>query len=187
MGTDDLVPGKIGFVGATFSLSNRFRRLLWGCMWFILARWTPPFAHKWRIFLLNLFGARVTYESYVYPDVKIWAPWNLVIKRHGTLARGVTCYNIAPISIGEKSVISQGAHLCTGTHDYRKASFPLQSFPITIEDHAWICADSFVGPGVTVHEGAILSAAGATFRNLDAWSIYTGNPAAFLKKRQKPQ
>jgi len=108
-------------------------------------------------------------------------------KKHGTLARGVICYNIAPISIGEKVVISQGAHLCTGTHDYRKNSFPLQSFPIVIEDYAWICADTFVGPGVVVHEGAILSAAGATFKSLDAWTIYTGNPANFLKNRQKPQ
>ena len=184
--TDDLISKNDGFVGATFSISNRVRRLVWSVVWLCCARWTPPFVHKWRIFILNLFGADVSYDAYVYSDVKIWAPWNLVIKKQGTLARGVNCYNIACISIGERVIVSQGSHLCTGTHDYRKISFPLQSFPIVIGDLAWICADSFVGPGVIIHEGAILSAAGATFKNLDAWTIYTGNPATVLKQRQKP-
>ena len=186
MKNSDLLEKKTGFVGPTFTFSNRLRRAVWNVIWFVGASWTPPFAHRWRIFLLNLFGANISYEAYIYPNVKIWAPWNLVVKKHGTLARGVVCYNIARISIGEKCVVSQGTHLCTGTHDYRLSSFPLQAYPIDIGDNAWICADCFVGPGVVVNEGAILSAAGVTFKNLESWSIYTGNTAVFLKKRQKP-
>lgn len=184
---NDLIDNKKPFSGATFSLKNRIKRFLWCSVWTLFARWTPPFFHRWRIFLLNAFGADVSYNSYVYPDVKIWAPWNLKIKKYGTLGRGVICYNMGYVCIGEKSVISQGAHLCAGTHDYRKLDFPLRVHPIVIEDYCWVCADSFVGPGVVIHEGAILSAAGVTFKDLDAWSIYTGNTATFLKKRQMPQ
>lgn len=187
MKNSELIDGKIGFVGATFSFGNRVKRFAWQATWFFLARWTPPFMHRWRIFLLNIFGAKVSYSAYIYSSVRVWAPWNLKVEKYGTLAREVDCYNIAKVEIGEKSVISQGAFLCTGTHDYRDISFPLRSFPIIIENNSWICADSFVGPGVVVHEGAILSAVGATFKHLDAWTIYTGNPATFLKKRQLPQ
>ena len=179
----DLIPNKTGFIGPTFSLSNRFRRTARQVAWLLFARWTPPPFHKLRIALLRLFGAKISYKAYVYPDVKIWAPWNLEMDEYSTLARGVICYNIGAIKIGNKAVISQSVHLCTGTHDYRNPSFPLFSRPITICASAWICADAFIGPGVTVGEGAILAAAGVTHNDLIAWIIYSGNPATILKAR----
>lgn len=127
--------------------------------------------------LLRAFGADVDWSAYVYPDVFIWAPWNLTIRARGTLGRKVTCYNIALVSLGNRAVVSQGAHLCTGTHDYRDPEFPLEARPIVIGRRAWVCAGSFVGPGVTVGDGAVLAAAGAAFRDLTPWTIYLGNPA----------
>ena len=55
--------------------------------------------------------------------------------------------------------------------------------PIVIHDWAWIAADAFVGPRVTVGEGAILSARGVTLRNLNPWTIYLGNPAQPVRIR----
>ena len=87
--------------------------------------------------------------------------------------------------IGSRAVISQGAQLCTGTHDYRVAAFPLIAKPIYIGNRAWVCANAFVGPGVTIANGAVLAAVGVTFRDLDEWSIYMGNPAIKVKSRPK--
>jgi len=179
-----LTGGKRSFTGATFTLGNRIKRGIWQLAWIAFARWTPPPLHAWRVFLLNLFGARIAKSAHVYSSVSIWAPWNLQISALGTLGRGVQCYNIAPVSIGYKTVISQGVHLCTGTHDYLNPNFPLTARPISIGDRAWICADAFIGPGVTVGEGAILGAAGAAFHDLNSWTIYVGNPA--IPKRARP-
>jgi putative colanic acid biosynthesis acetyltransferase WcaF len=63
---------------------------------------------------------------------------------------------------------------------------PLLRPPIVVEDYAWVAADAFVGPGVTVHEGAILGARGVALRDLEAWHIYSGNPAHKVKARQRP-
>jgi putative colanic acid biosynthesis acetyltransferase WcaF len=183
MRNDNLIANKQGFVGPTFSFTNRSRRFLWQIVWLVAARWTPPSLHLWRIFLLRLFGARASWLAYVYPSVEVWAPWNLTIEDYGTLARNVTCYNIASIEVKSRAVVSQGAHLCTGTHDYRDPNFPLTARPISIGKRAWICADTFVGPGVTVGDGAILSATGTTFRDLEAWTIYVGNPASRKQSR----
>ncbi len=179
----DLLPSKQGFTGPTFSLVNRLKRSVWQLVWLLAARWTPPPAHRWRIALLRMFGARVSWRAYIYPSVQVWAPWNLSIDDYGTLARGVICYNIAPVSIGVRAVVSQGVHLCTGTHDYLDPAFPLTARPINIGKRAWVCADAFVGPGVTIGDGAILAAAAVAHRNIAPWGIYAGNPATFLRLR----
>lgn len=177
MTTPDLLAAKEGFVGPTFSLKNRLRRAVWLLAWAVLARWTPAPAHRWRIAVLRAFGAKVSWRAYVYGSARIWAPWNLVVENFGTIGPEVTVYNIAPVLIGEKAVVSQRAHLCTGTHDYRDPTFPLFAKPIEVRRRAWVCAQAFVGPGVIVEDGAVLAAAGVAFARLDAWTVYVGNPA----------
>lgn len=179
----NLVPNKLSFKGPTFSLGNRVRRSVWKFTWLISARWTPAPMHKLRILILKIFGAKVAWSAYIYPDVKIWAPWNLYVAEYATLARNVICYNIAPINLGVYAVVSQGTHLCTGSHDFLDPTFPLTARPIDIGRRAWICADAFIGPGVSVGDGAILAAAGVAHHDLLPWSIYRGNPAVFLRSR----
>ena len=38
----DLLSQKKGFIGPTFSLSNRLKRAVWKLTWLLTARWTPP-------------------------------------------------------------------------------------------------------------------------------------------------
>src|SRR3982750_212037 len=90
---------------------------------------------------------------------------------------------MAPISLGRAALVSQGAHLCAGTHDISSATFQLTARPIVIGAQAWIAAEAFVGPGVEVGEGAVLGARGVAFRSLDPWMVYGGNPAKAIKRR----
>lgn len=179
----NILAGKKGFVGPSFSGRNRLRRACWGAAWLLLARWTPPFCHRWRIAVLRLFGGQVSWRAYVYGDVSIWAPWNLAVDDYGTLARGVVVYNIAPVTIGPRAVVSQRATLCTGTHDHRDPAFPLVARPIRLGRRAWVCASAFVGPGVTVGDGAVLAGGGVALKDLAAWTVHVGNPAAADRPR----
>jgi putative colanic acid biosynthesis acetyltransferase WcaF len=179
----DLREHRRGFTGPTFTMGNRLRRVLWMLVWLLLARWTPPPLHRWRLLLLRAFGAEVSWRAYVYADVSIWAPWNLRMADYATLGRKVVCYNIAPVALGRKAVVSQGAHLCTGSHDYRDPIFPLTARAITIGERAWVCADAIVGPGVVMAEGAILGLGAVATHDLALWTIYAGNPAVAVKPR----
>lgn len=166
------------FAGApSFSIQHRIIRILWGITWKVLGAWTPPPMRKWRIFLLRLFGASIDCTAQVYGSAKIWYPPNLKMHRYASIGPDVICYSMGAIEIEEYTVVSQRAHLCTGTHDIHHESFQIYARPIHIKANAWVCAEAFVGPGVTIGTGAVLAARAAAFSDLDDWAIYRGNPA----------
>jgi len=169
--------------GPSFSLKNRVVRALWNITWGLLASWTPPPMRGWRRLLLRTFGAEIAPTCWVYGSVRIWLPSNLQMGAYAVIGRGATVYNMSRISLGDYAIVSQGAHLCTGTHDIEDPNFQLKSRPITIGPRAWVAADAFVGPGVRVGEGAVLGARGCALRDLDPWTVYIGNPAQVLRKR----
>jgi putative colanic acid biosynthesis acetyltransferase WcaF len=135
--------------------------------------------------LLLLFGASLEADVRIRRTVRIECPWNLSIGRDSAVGDHTILYCLGPVRIGNRVAISQGAHICAGTHDYRFRSMPLVRASITILDDAWICADAFVGPGVVVHEGTILGARAVAMRSLEPWSIYLGNPAVLAKQRPR--
>lgn len=171
--------------GPSFSLRHRALRAAWAVVWTLFAAWTPPPFHRWRALLLRLFGARLARNARVHGSAKIWYPPNLVMEENTLIGPRVICYCVAPIRIRRNAIISQGAHLCTGTHRIDEPSFQLEAEPITIGANAWVAAEAFVGPGVVLEEGAVLGARGVAFKSLPAWSIHAGNPARLLRKRAR--
>jgi putative colanic acid biosynthesis acetyltransferase WcaF len=169
--------------GPSFGLGNRTYRALWSTAWLLLASWTPTFLHSWRRLILRSFGARIAAGAYIYPSVRIWDPRNLQMGTYSCLGPRVDCYSMASISLGAYATVSQDACLCAGSHDIDDPDFRLLTKPIAIGDDAWIAAGAFVGPGVSVGEGAVLGARGVTLKELGAWGVYVGNPASFLRAR----
>jgi len=107
----------------------------------------------------------------------------LCVENWSSIGEGALIYNLGPVTIGKSVTISHRAHLCAGTHDYRKPDMPLLKVPIEIQDQAWICADAFVGPGVVIGEGAVVGARAVVMHDVESWTVVAGNPAQFIKKR----
>jgi putative colanic acid biosynthesis acetyltransferase WcaF len=170
--------------GPTFSLSNRLYRALFCVCWALLASWTPRPLSRWRRFVLVLFGAQIHPTAKVYGNVSIWSPRNLKMGASSAIGPGATIYSMAPITLGAYCIVSQGAHLCAGSHDIEDPHFQLTMRPITIGERAWVAAEAFVGPGVTVGEGAVLGARGCAMKDLEPWTIYRGNPAVRVRERR---
>jgi putative colanic acid biosynthesis acetyltransferase WcaF len=165
------------------SLGNKIARTLWHVVWLLFYRPTPRFMHAWRRMLLRLFGAKLGKGVHPYPSARIWAPWNLEMGDHACLSEHVDCYCVDKIRIGAHSTISQYSFLCTASHDYTKAGMPLVTAPIGIADRVWITADVFVGPGVQIGEGAIITARSSVFTDIPAGMVARGNPAIPFKPR----
>lgn len=167
----------------SFSLANRLLRVVWTVAWFCLCRFTPPPLWAWRRSILRLFGARIGSGARIYGSTRIWIPANLDLKAGAMLGRGVNCYNQGLITIGERTVVSWDATLCSSTHDFNDLTFPLLVRPIRIGADAWVAAEAFVGPGVTVADGAVLGARSVAMSDLEEWSLYSGNPATKIRDR----
>jgi putative colanic acid biosynthesis acetyltransferase WcaF len=151
--------------------------------WALLAAWTPGLLLKWRLWLLRRFGAQIDPTAVVHGKSVIWWPGNLVMGRFASLGPGAICYNVARVTVEDYAIVSQRAHLCTGTHDIQDSAFPLVSQPITLKANSWVAAEAFVGPNVVVGEGAVLGARGVAAKSLEAWTVYVGNPARAIGKR----
>lgn len=149
----------------------------------MLYRPSPKPLHAWRRFLLRLFGAHIEAGAHPCPAARIWAPWNLTMRVHSCIADYVDCYCVAPITIGAHATVSQYSYLCSASHDFRQIEMPLVIAPIVIGDEAWVAADAFIGPGVTIGVGAIVAARTTVVKDVEAWQVVAGNPAARVGDR----
>lgn len=167
------------------SRKNQIARFIWSIVWGIFARPIPrSLFNGWKLFLLRLFGAKVHAKCAVYSSAKIYMPWNLEMEEYACLSSEVDCYNAALVKIGKHATVSQKSYLCTATHNIDKSDHSLITKPIIIKDQAWIAADVFVGPGVTIGQGAVVGARSAVFKDVEAWTVVGGNPAKFIRKRE---
>lgn len=154
---------------------TQLRRVLWALVGPAF-RYSPRPFWGWRVVLLRLFGARIDGGVHIYPTVRITMPWNLTIGAQSAIGDRVVLYALGEIHLGARSTLSQHAHLCTGSHDWRDPARPLITRPIWVDDDAWVCADAFVGPGVRIGAGAILRARAVAIRDLPSGHIGQGNP-----------
>ena len=166
-----------------YGAGTQVARVLWALVRPLFAL-SPRPLWGWRRFLLRLFGARVGRAVHIYPSVRVAMPWNLAVGDESAVGDRVHLYNLGPFTIGRQVTISHQAHLCGGTHDHRQASFPLVKCPITVDDGAWICAEAFIGPGVTVGAGAIVAARAVAVKDVAPGQIVGGNPARLIGQRE---
>lgn len=136
-----------------------------------------------KVFLLKLFGAKIGVGVVVKPSVNIKYPWKLIVGNNSWIGEAVWIDNLSDVIIGESVTISQGALLLTGSHDHTKETFDFVSFPIVLEDGAWVGAKAVVFGGVTCCTHSILGINSVAETNLQAYTIYKGNPAIPVIKR----
>lgn len=140
-------------------------------------------SYRLRRAVLRAFGAAVGPRVVIKPRVRITFPWRLAIGCNAWLGEEVFVLNLAPVTVGANVCISQRAFLCTGSHDWSDPTFGLVTEPILIEDGAWICANVFVGPGVTIGRNAVATACSVVTHDLPPNTICSGNPCRPVKER----
>ncbi len=150
---------------------------LWWIVQAALVHPSPQFLYGWRRMILRLFGARIGKDVRIRPSVRITYPWKVEIGDHSWIGDHVELYSLGPIRIGSNAVVSQGSYLCAGTHDHRDPLFTISGHPITVQDEAWVAAQSFIAPGVIIGRGAVVAARSVVLEDVPDGMIVAGHPA----------
>jgi len=159
------------------------KRLIW--LWvnaiFLKSSFIP--SSGIRVFFLKLFGARIGTGVNIKPGVSVKYPWYLEIGDYAWIGEDVWIDNLCPTKIGAHACLSQGSMLLTGNHNFKKPAFDLIVGGITVEDGVWIGAKATVCPGLTCKSHSVLAVGSVATKDMDAYSIYQGNPAVKVKER----
>jgi putative colanic acid biosynthesis acetyltransferase WcaF len=137
-----------------------------------------------KAFVLRLFGARIGRNAVLHPGIRVKYPWRLSLGNHCWIGENVWLDNVGRITLSDHVCISQGAYLCTGNHDWSAPDFRLLVKEITLLEGSWVGAHSLIGPGVTLHDGAVASFGSVVVHDIPAFEIHSGNPASFVRHRR---
>ena len=162
---------------------DRALRLLWQFCWFFFCRWTPKPANAWRIFWLDLFGARIEGKPFVHQRARIEIPWHLTLHDRACLGDRANAYTLGEIEIGARATVAQEVYLSTGSHDFSHPALQLVTAKITIGEDAFIGARAFVMPGVKIGARSVIGACSVVTRDIPENVIAAGNPCRVVRPR----
>ena len=166
-----------------YSSGNIFARIFWYFTNILVFKSSFFTSYSIKRIALKIFGAKIGKNVIIKPNVNIKYPWKLQLGDHVWIGEGAWIDNLDSVIIGDHCCVSQGALLICGNHDYTKITFDLVVKPIVLEDGVWIGAKSVVCPGVVARTHAILTAGSTISKDMQAYSIYRGNPAEKVKSR----
>jgi putative colanic acid biosynthesis acetyltransferase WcaF len=163
---------------------STFKRVFWYFtnVLFFINPWNPLSGLK--IIILRIFGSKIGKGVRINPSVNIKYPWHLEIGDHTWIGERVWIDNLTKVTIGSNCCISQGAMLLTGNHNYKKSTFDLIVNEIVLENGAWVGAQATVCPGITCKSHSILAVGSVATKDLEAYSIYQGNPSVKVRERK---
>lgn len=166
-----------GFTGAGY---DKGRPLLVQAVWFavlnlVFVKWWFP--ARWRPVVLRAFGARIGRRVLIRHRVRVHWPWRLDIGDDVWIGEDAWLLNLERISIGSNACVSQGALLCTGSHQRHSPTFEFDNGPIRLEPGAWVAARAVVLRGVTVGRGAVVGATAIAHRDIAPAEVVTRRDA----------
>jgi putative colanic acid biosynthesis acetyltransferase WcaF len=166
-----------------WGFKHKVKMLLWEYVWWVFCWWTPKPLNGWRKFWLRLFGAKIYGNPFIHQRTRIAFPWNLTIHDRACVGDRANLYSLGEIELGEDCTVAQESYLCTGTHDIEK-TFSLMTAKITIGAHAFLAARTFVMPGVTIGEDAVIGACSVVTKDMPAGMLCAGSPCKPIRPRR---
>lgn len=136
------------------------------------AWWCPS---DFRATLLRWFGGSIAEGVFIRHRVRVLWPWKLTIGADSWVGEEAWLLNLEPITIGANACVSQGAFLCTGSHDRHHETFEFDNGPIEIGDGAWVATQALVLRGVSIGDDAVVGARATVTRHVPAGGMVRAN------------
>lgn len=149
-----------------FTTKEKIKEQLWRIVEIVLFRPSPKLFSLWRVFLLRVFGAKIGNSCYISNWAIFIHPWNICIGNNCGIDDYVFIKGDKRIVIGNYVSIGNYSKIIPSGHDIRSRNFEHCGKPITIGNGAFIGANSFIGPGVSVGEMAVVGSCVNLYKNI---------------------
>jgi acetyltransferase-like isoleucine patch superfamily enzyme len=89
------------------------------------------------------------------------------------------------LELGRNVNLSTGVWIWTEQHDPNAPDFAVVGGKVVIEDYAWVSCRAVILPGVRIGAGCVVAAGAVVAKDMPAWSIVGGVPAAVIGQRDR--
>jgi acetyltransferase-like isoleucine patch superfamily enzyme len=144
-----------------------------------------PSHHFRNFFYRHIVGLKLGKESSIAMHTKFSAFQNIVIKNNTAINQNVYLDGRGKLLIGQNVNIGRNVCIYTAQHDINSPDFKYVEKPVEIGDNAWIASNAVIIPGVKIEEGAVVAAGAVVNKDVKSYTIVGGNPAKFIKKRNR--
>lgn len=171
----------------TASLSQRI-------LWALYEQLAAPVPYwpgvRLRRLVLEWFGARLEDGAVVHDHVHIVGPRWLGIGRNASVSPGAILDCRGGLTIGDSTMVGIQAILLTTNHRTTRLDVPMidqgmEKAGVVIERDVWIGARAIVLPGTRIGQGAIVAAGAVVTKDVPAYGVVGGIPAALIRMRVK--
>ena len=130
-------------------------------------------------------GGKITVGSHVYigESSRLWSAEEIVIGDHVLISHNVNICDTNSHEIDHELRTTNYRKMLKDGHPKEKGEIKTKA--VFIGKHAWIGFNSVILKGVTIGEGAIVSAGSVVTENVPEFCIVSGNPATIIKKLEK--
>ena len=160
----------------------RWKQVLWVLVRCVFFQNPCIWGSAFRSALLRVFGAKIGKGVRIGGNVNIAFPWRLVVGDHVWFGDDVGILSLAQVTIESNVCLARRSFLCTASHDFRREDFKLKAAPILIRKGSWIAIGSLILAGVTIGEGAVVSAGSVVLKDVPANCLVRGNPATVVRE-----
>lgn len=130
---------------------------------------------------LRLFGAKIGKGTFLHSKCVIVSPYKLNIGDNCFFDQYV--YINGSINVGDNVSVSSFTKFIAGGHDVRSRHFDYKDKPITIENSAFIGANSVIMGGVKIGTFSVIGANSFVTKDVPDNKIAYGNPVKVVSER----
>ena len=133
----------------------------------------------------QVFRISVPKDSIIYCGARFFHPWRIRIGSHSIIGDHAFLDGRAGLYIGNNVSIAGEIRIYTMDHDMDDPRFAGRDAPVIIRDWVSIGTRVTILPGVTINQGAAIASGAVVTRDVPAWTVAGGVPAAVIRKREE--